>query len=98
MTTWRFLFQLLRYRTWIYGLAALALIALEGLNIAAPLIMRAFFDVLTGQAQVRIGLWALIALLVMALLAQIVSCYVLVWSGITYDNTVYALLLGNLVT
>ena len=49
MSTWRFLCQLLRYRAWMYALAALALIALEGLNIAAPLIMRVFFDALTGM-------------------------------------------------
>jgi ATP-binding cassette, subfamily B, bacterial len=64
LPTWRYMIAMIRYRPGLYLLHA-ALWGVMGMTtLLAGLIARAFFDALTGQAYVAVGLAALIALLV----------------------------------
>lgn len=97
MSAWRFQWRLIRYQPWLYLLNVIFW-TLEGLApLAQGLIIKLFFDALTGNAALTSGLWGLIALLVATIAAQI-AC---VLSGIVtianYDITTNALLRHNLL-
>ncbi|HEY0607150.1 MAG TPA: ABC transporter ATP-binding protein [Herpetosiphonaceae bacterium] len=97
MSAWRFQWRLIRYQPWLYLLNVIFW-TLEGLApLVQGLIIKFFFDTLTGNAALTSGLWGLIALLVATIAAQI-AC---VLSGIVtianYDITTNALLRHNLL-
>ena len=64
MTTASFLWRLICYRPWLYALDALFWLLIPLMELTPGLIVRAFFDTLTGAAPVGIGVWGLLALLV----------------------------------
>ncbi len=96
MTVRHYLWQLLRYRPWIWLLTVLAYMLLYGLNFAPPLIARAIFDRLTGDAPVAFGLWTLIALLFGSAVARQAAYCALVGGQLLYLNTISALVRANL--
>jgi ATP-binding cassette subfamily B protein len=65
--TWRVVTELIRFRPVTFALAVLFAVAVFGLPVPIGLIMRAFFDALTGQAPVTLGVGVagLIALFVL---------------------------------
>ncbi len=98
LPTWRYLWELARYRPWLY----LALGVLEWLFFGVfpqlvGLIMQAYFDRLTGNVTVGPGVWALIAFLVVIALGKAGAIFgdVLVYFNFRY--TLEALLRKNLL-
>jgi ATP-binding cassette subfamily B protein len=64
LPTWRYLMQMARYRPWLYLLHGV-LWGVYGLSwFLAGLLSQAFFDTLTGQAHVSVGIADLLVLLV----------------------------------
>ena len=61
--TARFLWQLVRYRPWLWGLNAGCVTALVLLDMTPGLVAKRFFDGLTASAPIGLGLPALFALL-----------------------------------
>ncbi|HEU5328845.1 MAG TPA: ABC transporter ATP-binding protein [Thermomicrobiales bacterium] len=64
LPTWRFIWRLIRREPGVFALALLCAVATFGLPVPLGLILRAFFDTLTGQAPAGVGIGALIALFV----------------------------------
>jgi len=97
LPVWRYILALARFRPWQY----LALAVLETLFFGVfpqltGLIIRAFFDTLTGDAQLELNIWALIVLLIatavgraMAIFADVAVCF-------SFRYTLAALLRVNL--
>jgi len=96
MSTWRFLWRLVRFSPWLYLMAGVCWIASWLLFLAPGLIARSFFDTLTGHAPARIGLTGLIVLLLMVEIARVAVSLGATWAEITYDLTIGALLRGNM--
>lgn len=92
LSTRAYLWQLLRYKPWVWLLTVLAYMTLYGLNFAPPLIARALFDRLTGAAPVRFGLWTLVLLLIGSTVGR-QAAYVALIAG----QTLYTALVGALV-
>lgn len=92
LSTRAYLWQLLRYKPWVWLLTVLAYMTLYGLNFAPPLIARALFDRLTGEAPVRFGLWTLVLLLIGSTVGR-QAAYVALIAG----QTLYTALVGALV-
>ncbi len=92
LTTRAFLLRLLRYRPWAWLLTVLAYMILYALNFAPPLIARAIFDRLTGDAPVRFGLWTLVLLLLGSAVGR-QAAYV----ALTAGQTLYTALVSSLV-
>lgn len=62
MKTWQFLWRMVRYRPWLYTFDCLMWIFSYLLFLVPGLIMREFFNTLTGHAQLAIGIWGIVAL------------------------------------
>src|SRR6476659_6436058 len=97
MKTWRLLIQLVRYRPWLYLASATLWNVYFVLPLVPGLITREIFDLLTGNAQVGIGLWGLIALLVTVELARNSITYLGAAMDVTFQYTFAALLRKNLL-
>jgi len=97
MPTWRFLLALLRFRPWLYGLNLLAIIAALLLAMVPGLLAREFFNLLTGAAPASVGLWELVALLVMASLGSFLASYGCGFTNIPFMYEVGGLLRTNLL-
>ena len=95
MKDWQVLLELVKFRPWLfYGSAFFAM--LVQLAMQAPaLLTREYFNYLTDGAQASFDLWALIALLVMAGLAEISVRFGLIWSRVTFHFTGLALMRKN---
>jgi ATP-binding cassette subfamily B protein len=71
LPTWRYLVEMIRYRPWLYLLHALLWGAFNLSLLLVGLIARAFFDTLTGQARLPVGVEGLIALLVVIAVSRV---------------------------
>jgi ATP-binding cassette, subfamily B, bacterial len=97
MSAWRFQWRLIRYQPWLYLLNVIFW-TLEGFApLVQGLIIKLFFDTLSGSAGISSGLWGLIALLVATIAAQIVCVLSGIVTGATYDITTNTLLRHNLL-
>ena len=72
LTTWRSLMKMARYKLWLYLLHAALWCVFSLLGLLAGLLTRSFFDTLTGQAHLSIGMIGLIALLVALAISRVV--------------------------
>ena len=65
LPAWRVVLSLVRFRPWLW-LFDLAAISVGQMcwGVVSGLVMRAFFDLLTGDAPVRLGIWSIAALIV----------------------------------
>jgi ATP-binding cassette subfamily B protein len=70
MSSFRFMWELIRYRSGWYILNALAWTIIYLVPIIPGLITKAFFDSLTLDSAAKVGIWGLIALLLGAALAR----------------------------
>ncbi len=63
MKTSAALWGLVRYRPGLFALNLLLWSLFYAVPLSTGLLIRAFFDALTGGQQARLGIWALVALL-----------------------------------
>jgi ATP-binding cassette, subfamily B, bacterial len=96
--TWKLIWRLLLFQPGLYLLLAIPWVINQVLPLAPGLIGRAFFDTLTGQAKASIGLWSLIALLIMVGLGRAVMTFVGIVADAVFRVTIGALLHKNLLT
>ena len=96
IATWRILGSVLRYRGWLFWGTVLAYVAEYCLFIVPPLIAREVLNSLSGEAQVALNFWTLIALLIGANLASVVFFYLIMVTETTYAHTIYSLLRLNI--
>jgi ATP-binding cassette subfamily B protein len=80
LPTWRYLARMVRYRPWLYLLHAAAAGMWNLSWLLAGLLARAFFDTLTGQAHVSLGVTGL--LVALAAIAVGRGAVVLAWGSI----------------
>jgi ATP-binding cassette subfamily B protein len=66
-------------------------------QVVPGLIEKNVFDTLTGAEPATISLWTLIALYISAELARLATSFADVWTGVTFRQTVGALLRSNLL-
>ncbi len=71
LPTWRFLWRILSFQLWFYGLMiVLRTLVFAAAPLATGLILQRFFDYLSNSEQAGIGPWTLAALLVVVALAR----------------------------
>lgn len=81
MKTYQFMWRMIRYRPWLYLTDGVLWTLIHMFPLVPGLIAREFFNTLEGKAQLGLGVWGVIVLVVMAAIAQIV----LVLSGALAD-------------
>jgi ATP-binding cassette, subfamily B, bacterial len=97
MKTYQHLWRLVRYWPWLY-LTCMLCSVVQWLGEVVPvLLVRQFFNWLTGDAPAQFGLWAIIAVLVASLLPRWASLYGGAVSGAVFRFTAGALLRKNML-
>ena len=63
LPAWKVIWEMLRFRPWLWfiDLISVALIRFCW-QVAPALIIKAFFDMVTGEAQLTFGVWAMVHL------------------------------------
>ena len=76
LPAWQVIWQMMRFRTWLW-LADLASAILFRFcwQVAPALITRAFFDMLTGAAPLTFGVWSVVAFVLASWLGRVVGTY-----------------------
>ncbi len=98
MRPWRYLWQLARYRpAWYVSSGLLASTMFYFFPLVPGLIVREFFDALSGDAPASFGVWTLLALLVATALARVTALLGAAFTERTVQLTVAALLRKNML-
>jgi ATP-binding cassette subfamily B protein len=76
LPAWRVILRMVRFRfgLWLIDFASV-FISRAAWQIAPGLVMRAFFDLITGQAQAGLGIWSIVALFVATELGRAAGQY-----------------------
>ena len=98
LPAWKVAWELIRFRPWLWivDLLSVGLSRISG-QIAPALIMKAFFDMLTGNAQLTFGIWAVVAGLFAIWLGRLLSTYGFYWADVPISAEMGTLLRKNLL-
>src|SRR5690242_151814 len=62
LPAWRVIWEMLTFRPWLWFVDLLCVSLIRFCwQVAPALIIKAFFDMITGEAQLTFGIWAIIA-------------------------------------
>jgi ATP-binding cassette subfamily B protein len=97
LPAWKVILKMVRYRLglWLVNLAAM-LILIFFWQLPA-VIMREFFDLLTGEAQLGLNVWSVVALLFACELGRVLGIYGLVNTNVPFFQHTITLLRKNLL-
>jgi ATP-binding cassette subfamily B protein len=98
LPAWKVVLEMIRFQPgyWLVDLTAAAVFRFCW-QLAPGLVLKFFFDSLTGQAQAGFNLPAVIALIVATLLGRIAGSYGFVFADVPLFSEISALLRGNLM-
>ncbi|MBN1178863.1 MAG: ABC transporter ATP-binding protein [Anaerolineae bacterium] len=97
MPTWRYLWRLARFRPGLYLLLGFLEVMFFGVTPQVTgFIIRAFFDTLSGASQAGVGVYGLVALIVVTALVRVVFIFADVSVYFYFRYTIAALLRKNL--
>jgi ATP-binding cassette subfamily B protein len=98
LPAWKVILRMIRYRPWLWlGNLGCMLVLLLLWQVPA-LLMRQFFDLLTGDAPVRLGIWSIVALLFASEVGRVLSIYGLISTNVPFFVHTMTLLRKNLLT
>ncbi len=97
LPTWRYLLAMARYKPWLYLLHAVLWSIFALAELLAGLIVRAFFDALTGQASMSVDITGIIVLLVVLAVSRVVVWLTAGFVEILMRFTMSGLLRRNLL-
>lgn len=97
MSTWQTIWHLLRYQGWRLALTLVVSLLLYGLTVVPGVISREIFNLLTGDAPVRLGLWTLVAIFALSAVARQVLYCVFMLSSTLHRHLLFGLLRSNLL-
>jgi ATP-binding cassette subfamily B protein len=98
LPAWRVIWDMVRFRPFLclVDLISVSLFRASW-QLVPALAMRAFFDMLTGEAQVTFSVWTIVAFLVAAWLAQVLGRYGFYYADVPIFNDIAMLLRKNLL-
>ena len=98
LPAWKVIWEMIRFRPWLWfvDLLSVALIRFCW-QVAPALIIKAFFDMLTGGAQLTFGIWAIIAFLVATWLGRVLASYGFYYADVPIFAEMNTLLRRNLL-
>jgi ATP-binding cassette subfamily B protein len=98
LPAWKVIWEMLTYRPWLWfvDLISVALIRFCW-QIAPALIIKAFFDMVTGAAQLTFGIWAVVAFFAATWIGRIIASYGFYYADVPIFADMSALLRKNLL-
>lgn len=99
LPAWKVVLELIRFRPWLWivDLVSVALIRFCW-QVAPALIIKAFFDMLTGEAPLTFGIWAVVAFLAATWLGRVLASYGFYYADVPIFADMGTLLRKNLLT
>jgi len=99
LPAWKVVLELIRFRTWLWivDFFSVGLVRFCW-QVGPALIMKAFFDMLTGEAQLTFGIWAVVASLVALVFGRLISTYGFYYADVPIFADMGTLLRKNLLT
>jgi len=95
MKTWQVVLRLVTFRPWLFALAVGSGIGVFGLPMVAGLVMRAFFDSLSGDGEAGLNVETVLAFFVASRVAELLADEGLTYGWVTLRDTSMALLRRN---
>ena len=98
LPAWRVIWDMIRFRPWLWfvDFVSVALIRVCW-QIAPALIIKSFFDMLTGEAQLTFGVWGIVAFLIAIWLGRVTASYGFYYADVPIFADIPTLLRKNLL-
>ena len=98
LPTWKVIYEMIRFRPflWIIDLFSVALYRFSS-QVAPALIIKAFFDMITGNATLNFGIWAIVAFFVATWLGRVLAGYGFYYADVPIFAEMGTLLRKNLL-
>jgi ATP-binding cassette subfamily B protein len=97
LPAWKVILNMIQFRPWLWlGNLGAMLVMMLGFQLPA-LAMRAFFDLLTGEAQVSFSIWALLAMLFASEVSRSIGVFGLISTNIPFWCNTMTLLRKNML-
>jgi ATP-binding cassette subfamily B protein len=98
LPAWKVIIEMIRFRTglWLVDLLSVALIRFCW-QVAPALIIKAFFDMVTGEAQLTFGIWAIIAFFAATWIGRVIASYGFYYADVPIFADMSTLLCRNLL-
>ncbi|MEW5868470.1 MAG: ABC transporter ATP-binding protein [Chloroflexota bacterium] len=98
LPAWKVILRMLRFRTWYWVVDLVSVFLFRMTWQFLPgFVLRTFFNLLTGDAQVSLGIWGVVALFVAMLLAREVGAYGFYYADVPLFADINTLLRKNLL-
>lgn len=99
LPAWKVIWEMVRFRPWLdfIDLISVALIRFCW-QIAPALIIKAFFDYVTGASQLTFGVWAIVGFLLAAWLGRVIASYGFYYADVPIFAEMNTLMRKNLLT
>jgi ATP-binding cassette, subfamily B, bacterial len=98
LPAWKVIWEMMRFRPWLWfiDLISVALIRFCW-QVAPALIIKAFFDMVTGEAQLAFGIWAIVAFLAATWIGRVIASYGFYYADVPIFADMSTLLRKNLL-
>jgi ATP-binding cassette, subfamily B, bacterial len=98
LPAWRVIWEMLLFRPWLWFVDLLSVTIFRvSFQIVPALIIKAFFDMLTGDALLKFGIWAIIAFLLAAWLGRVIGSWGFYYADVPIFADIPTLLRKNLL-
>ena len=97
MKTFQLMWELIKYRPWLYLVNCLIWIFIHVSPVIPGLIAKEFFDTLSGKATLNVGIWGLIVLTAVTAIVTIMGIFCGASTDIVHRFTMSALIRRNLL-
>lgn len=99
LPAWKVIWEMIRFRPWldVIDFFSVALVRFSS-QVAPALILKAFFDMVTGEATLTFGIWAIVAFLFASWLGRLISTYGFYYADVPIFSDMNTLIRKNLLT
>ena len=99
LPAWKVIWEMIRFRPWLDFIDLLSVGVFRFcMQVAPALIIKSFFDMLTGTATLTFGIWAIVAFLIAAWLGRVVGGYGFYYADVPIFAEMNTLVRKNLLT
>jgi ATP-binding cassette subfamily B protein len=98
LPAWRVIWEMMTFRPWLWFVVLLCVALIRFCwQVAPALIIKAFFDMITGEAQLTFGIWAVIAFTVATWIGRVLASYGFYYADVPIFADMSTLLRKNLL-
>ncbi|MBK9926466.1 MAG: ABC transporter ATP-binding protein [Anaerolineales bacterium] len=98
LPAWKVIAEMIRFRFWLWVIDLLSVSLIRFCwQVAPALIIKAFFDMITGEAQLTFGIWAIVVFLAASWLGRVLASYGFYYADVPIFSDMNTLLRKNLL-